>query len=161
MTGLPARPPLTPASPPVEETSRRLARLVSQASETPSFPHRSGPRQRLVCLVQAADARRGLPSEFCPELHAQLPEVEFVTEPPDRVDAVWIMGCPASDFDSVAALREAYPAAYLLVTSRDLSARRATALEQAGADCALNWVDNLVGVRRALSGELKPAPAAR
>ena len=113
-----------------------------------------------MCLVLPAEASRGLPPELATNLKESLPEVRAVTEGDFEAtsalqpDAVWIMGCPASDFGSVASVRQRFPKAFVLVTCRDLSAARAVEFEQAGADRALTWAGTIAGVRRELTGAL-------
>ncbi len=115
---------------------------------------------RPVCLVMPAEASRGLPPELATNLKASLPEVHAVTEGDFEFgsevhpDAVWIMGCPASDFSSVASVRLRFPEAFVLVTCRNLSAAQAMEFEEAGADRALTWAGTIAGVRRELSGAL-------
>lgn len=143
---------LVPAPPPRADLQKGL-----RGAQTQPSPDRS---RRPVCLVIPAEASRGLPAELASNLEVSLPEVRAVTEGQFESttalhpDAVWIMGCPASDFGSVASVRERFPRAFVLVTCRDLSAARATEFEEAGADRALTWAGTIAGVRRELNGAL-------
>lgn len=111
-----------------------------------------------ICLVVTTELKGVLPPELGSNLEVSLPEVQAVTESGLREhdsaepDAVWILGCPATDLESVATMRSRFPRAFVLVTSRDLSAARAVELEQAGADRALTWAGTIAGVRRELAG---------
>ena len=114
----------------------------------------------------AANAERGLPSEFVEDLDRYLPEVHFVHERTSSEDAVWLVGWSQSSLEhdahaTVSALRSEFPDAFLLVTARNLTAEQAAHLRQHGADQALTWKDSIAGVRRVLDSAFRSARSAK
>lgn len=112
-------------------------------------PDRGSARRR--CLLTDLHPERGLSAILRQTLQSVLPDIEFLLEPGERLDAVWICGYEPSAVAHIREVRRQYPRSLLIVTSGHVSGTWEQDAIEAGADHALEWPCSMSSLSSLLS----------